>query len=244
MRPAGRQTAAWTNLGSAAERGGDRGLRMCEGLGVGVIEDRLREMGIELPAPLDAPPGVRLPYESVRVHGDLAYISGHGPFDGDRQLFSGRVGAEVSVEQAYDAARAAGLSMLASLKQELGDLDHVKGLDQGSRLRQVRRGLQRHSGRNQRLQRSHPDAVGRRRTPRTLSDRCRRAAIGHASRSRSHRHTGLIQSGDYRFGRTSAVPVGGGVQDPGGSPVFGGVLNGWAVTSPLGAVAYWRRALL
>jgi enamine deaminase RidA (YjgF/YER057c/UK114 family) len=99
---------------------------MCEGLGVGVIEDRLREMGIELPAPLDAPPGVRLPYESVRVHGDLAYISGHGPFDGDRQLFSGRVGAEVSVEQAYDAARAAGLSMLASLKQELGDLDHVK----------------------------------------------------------------------------------------------------------------------
>jgi len=93
---------------------------------MGVIEGRLDEMGLKLPAPLEAPSGVRLPYESVRVHGDLAYISGHGPFDGDRQLFSGRVGAELSVEQGYDAARAAGLSMLASLKHELGDLDQVK----------------------------------------------------------------------------------------------------------------------
>ncbi len=94
---------------------------------MGVVEDRLAEMGLELPAPLVAPAGVRLPYESLRIHGDLAYISGHGPFDGDRQLFSGRVGAELSVEEGYDAARATGLSMLASLKQELGDLDRVAG---------------------------------------------------------------------------------------------------------------------
>jgi enamine deaminase RidA (YjgF/YER057c/UK114 family) len=91
-----------------------------------VIEDRLAEIGLELPAPLVAPPGVRLPYEGLRVHGDLAYISGHGPFDGDRQLSRGSVGAELSVEDAYDAARAAGLSMLASIKSELGDLDEVK----------------------------------------------------------------------------------------------------------------------
>jgi enamine deaminase RidA (YjgF/YER057c/UK114 family) len=92
---------------------------------VGAIEDRLAEMGLALPAPLVAPPGVRLPYEALRIHGDLAYISGHGPFDGDRQLASGRVGAELSVEEAYDAARATGLPMLASLKRELGDLDRV-----------------------------------------------------------------------------------------------------------------------
>ena len=92
---------------------------------VGVIEDRLGELGLRLPAPLAAPPGVRLPFELVRVHGDLAYVSGHGPFDGDRLLVTGRVGAEVSVEQAYEAARATGLSMLASLKQELGELDRV-----------------------------------------------------------------------------------------------------------------------
>ena len=61
------------------------------------------------------------------MHGDLAYVSGHGPFDGDRQLFKGSVGAEVSVEQGYEAARATALSMLASLKQELGELDRVTG---------------------------------------------------------------------------------------------------------------------
>jgi hypothetical protein len=63
----------------------------------------------------------------VRVHGDVAYVTGHGPFDGDRLLVTGRVRAEVSVEQAYDAAWATGLSMLASLEQVLGDLDRVTG---------------------------------------------------------------------------------------------------------------------
>jgi enamine deaminase RidA (YjgF/YER057c/UK114 family) len=94
---------------------------------MGVIEDRLGEMGLALPAPVQAPEGARLPFEFVRVHGDLAYVSGHGPLDGDRVLYTGRVGGDISVEQAYDAARATGLSMLASLKQELGDLDRVTG---------------------------------------------------------------------------------------------------------------------
>jgi enamine deaminase RidA (YjgF/YER057c/UK114 family) len=91
------------------------------------IEDRLGELGLALPAPLTAPPGVQLPFDLVHVHDGLAYVSGHGPFDGDRVLVTGRVGAEVSVEQAYEAARATGLSILASLKGELGDLDRVTG---------------------------------------------------------------------------------------------------------------------
>jgi enamine deaminase RidA (YjgF/YER057c/UK114 family) len=90
-----------------------------------MIEDRLRELGLALPAPPAAPPGVQLPFELVRVHGDIAYVSGHGPLDGDRVLVTGSVGADVTVEQAYDAARATALSMLASLKQALGDLDRV-----------------------------------------------------------------------------------------------------------------------
>jgi enamine deaminase RidA (YjgF/YER057c/UK114 family) len=94
---------------------------------MGAIEDRLGGLGLTLPAPVEPPPGVRLPFDFVRVHGDLAYVSGHGPSDGDRVLYTGRVGAEVTVEQAYDAARATGLSMLASLKRELGDLDRVTG---------------------------------------------------------------------------------------------------------------------
>ena len=93
---------------------------------MGTIRDRLAEIGLQLPAPLVEPPGVRLPFEPVRVHGEVAYVSGHGPFDGDRQLFSGRVGAELSVERGYDAARATCLSMLVSLEHELGDLDRVR----------------------------------------------------------------------------------------------------------------------
>jgi enamine deaminase RidA (YjgF/YER057c/UK114 family) len=92
---------------------------------VGAIEDRLSALGLALPAPVTAPAGVRLPFDFVRIHGNLGYVSGHGPLDGDRALVTGRVGAEVSVEQAYEAARATGLSMLASLKRELGDLDRV-----------------------------------------------------------------------------------------------------------------------
>ena len=89
------------------------------------VNDRLTELGIELPAPPAAPAGVNLPFEFVSVHDGLAYVSGHGPFDGDRLLVTGSVGGEVSVEQAYDAARATGLSILASLQQELGTLDRV-----------------------------------------------------------------------------------------------------------------------
>ena len=92
---------------------------------MGAIRERLTDLGLELPSPLSAPAGVELPFDLVRVHGGLAYVSGHGPFDGDRLLIAGSVGGEVSVEQAYEAARSTALSMLASLEQELGDLDRV-----------------------------------------------------------------------------------------------------------------------
>jgi enamine deaminase RidA (YjgF/YER057c/UK114 family) len=90
------------------------------------IEDRLHQLGLSLPAPASAPPGTRLPFELVRVEGSVAYASGHGPLDGEQQLFTGRVGAEVTVEQGYEAARATALSMLASFKQELGSLERVR----------------------------------------------------------------------------------------------------------------------
>ena len=89
------------------------------------IEERLAELGLELPAPLVAPPGVELPFELVRVSGRHAYISGQVAMDGSEVLFQGKVGADMTLEQAQQAARATGLSMLAALKQELGDLDRV-----------------------------------------------------------------------------------------------------------------------
>jgi enamine deaminase RidA (YjgF/YER057c/UK114 family) len=61
----------------------------------------------------------------VKVHDGLAYIAGHGPFDGATPLVQGRLGDDLTVEDGYRAARLTALSMLASLKRELGDLDLV-----------------------------------------------------------------------------------------------------------------------
>jgi enamine deaminase RidA (YjgF/YER057c/UK114 family) len=63
----------------------------------------------------------------VRVIGDRALISGHGPQHPDGSLAGpfGKVGADVTVEQGYQAARLTALSMLGSLARELGDLDRV-----------------------------------------------------------------------------------------------------------------------
>ena len=92
---------------------------------MGRIDDRLAELDIELPRPFAAPAGVEFKFELVRRSGGLAYVSGHGPVDGDRTLVAGRVGAEVSLEQATEAARLTGLGIFASLRDELGDLDRV-----------------------------------------------------------------------------------------------------------------------
>jgi enamine deaminase RidA (YjgF/YER057c/UK114 family) len=92
---------------------------------VGRIEQRLEELGLALPDPFTAPPGVEFRFELVRVAGTVAYVSGHGPVDGDRTLASGKVGAEVTPQDGYEAARLTGLSVLASLKQSLGELDRV-----------------------------------------------------------------------------------------------------------------------
>lgn len=91
------------------------------------IEKKLESLGLTLPPPMKAPEGILLPFANVLVHGNRAFISGHGPqnSDGSIALPLGKVGAEVSLEQAYLAARLTALSMLGSLKRELGDLDRV-----------------------------------------------------------------------------------------------------------------------
>ncbi len=91
------------------------------------IERKLADMGLELPPPIKAPPGVVLPFSFVRLHQGMAYISGHGPQNADGSVAGpfGKLGAEVTVEQGYEAAKAVALSMLGSLKRELGDLDRL-----------------------------------------------------------------------------------------------------------------------
>ncbi|HCV43617.1 MAG TPA: hypothetical protein DGH68_09045, partial [Bacteroidetes bacterium] len=71
--------------------------------------------------------GVVLPFQFVRVSGSKAFISGHGPTNADGSLAAplGKVGREVTPEQAYVSARLTGMAILGSLKRALGDLDRI-----------------------------------------------------------------------------------------------------------------------
>jgi len=91
------------------------------------IRQRLSDLGLALPAPLQLPPGAALPFPWVRVIGDRALVSGHGPTNADGTLARplGKVGREVTLEQAYCAARLTGLAILGSLERTLGDLDRI-----------------------------------------------------------------------------------------------------------------------
>jgi hypothetical protein len=91
------------------------------------IEDRLRELGLILPPPLQPPPGVVFPFQAVRIIGRRALIAGHGPQapDGSVAQPLGKLGREVSVEQGFIAARLTALSILGSLQRALGDLDRI-----------------------------------------------------------------------------------------------------------------------
>lgn len=91
------------------------------------IDQRLKDLGVTLPPPVQLPPAVILPFPWVRVIGNRAVISGHGPIAADGALAPpfGKVGREVSLQQAYAAARLTGLAILGSLKRELGDLDRI-----------------------------------------------------------------------------------------------------------------------
>ena len=85
------------------------------------IDAKLKQMGLSLPQPI-VPPGN---YEPIVVHAGLAYVAGHGPFDGQRLLVRGIVGRDLTLEEGYEAARLTALSILASLRLALGDLDRV-----------------------------------------------------------------------------------------------------------------------
>ncbi len=91
------------------------------------IEEKLKKMGLVLPEPTLVPKGVSLPFSSVRVVGDRAFISGHGPTNPDGSLWDrlGKVGGDLSLEEGYEAAKSTALAILGDLKRALGDLDRV-----------------------------------------------------------------------------------------------------------------------
>lgn len=85
-------------------------------------EERFAALQLELP-PAPKPVAV---YRPVVVVQGIAYVSGHGPVCSDGSLIKGRVGAELSLEEGYAAARQVGLALLATLKSHFGSLDAIK----------------------------------------------------------------------------------------------------------------------
>lgn len=86
------------------------------------FDDQIKKMGIELPTKV----GLRGGVVPCVEYGNLLYVSGHGPEDHEGNLlYRGRVGAEVSPEDAYQAARATGVQLLRSVRDHLGSLDRV-----------------------------------------------------------------------------------------------------------------------
>ena len=86
-------------------------------------EERLKELGIDLP-PIPQPMANYVPAKRV---GSLLFVAGHGPAR-DRQgnRPTGKVGVDLTLEEGYEAARLAGLNLLATLRAELGTLNRVR----------------------------------------------------------------------------------------------------------------------
>lgn len=85
------------------------------------VEERLRALGIALPAP--RPPAAS--YVHARRIGDLLYLAGQDPEFPDGGTGRGRLGAGMPVEEGYRQARQVGLVLLAAMRDALGDLDRV-----------------------------------------------------------------------------------------------------------------------
>ena len=90
---------------------------------MGAIEDRIKELGHTLPGP-SAPGGNYVPAVAVPSAG-LVYTAGNVARRPDGTMIVGKLGADLTVEQGYEAAKVTALNLLGVLKAELGDLDRV-----------------------------------------------------------------------------------------------------------------------
>lgn len=85
-------------------------------------DEQFEKSGLTLP-PAPAPGGV---YKPCLIDGNHLYLSGHGPVQNDKSLIIGRIGRDLTMEEGKDAARQVGLTMLATIKANLGSLNRVK----------------------------------------------------------------------------------------------------------------------
>jgi hypothetical protein len=92
------------------------------------VESKLQDLGLVLPDAPKVPPGFKFSFAWTRVYDGRLYLSGHSAQAPDGSYIGpfGKVPSEVSLEEAQEAARNTALSMLASIKRELGELDRVR----------------------------------------------------------------------------------------------------------------------
>ena len=86
------------------------------------IENRLEEIGIELPPPVKPVAN----YVTTVQTGNLVFTSGHGPVNMSGELEKGQLGTDMTIEEGYQSARLVGLGLISTLKDTLGDLDRIK----------------------------------------------------------------------------------------------------------------------
>ncbi|MBB6635643.1 RidA family protein [Cohnella thailandensis] len=86
------------------------------------IEQKLMEMGIVLPGPIEP----KFSYVPAKTFGNFVYTSGQDCRINGVLMYEGKVGAEVTLEQGREAARQTGINLLTVLKHHLGDLDRIK----------------------------------------------------------------------------------------------------------------------
>jgi enamine deaminase RidA (YjgF/YER057c/UK114 family) len=92
------------------------------------VADKINALGLALPAPIQLPPGVVAKFPFVRIIGNRALVSGHGPLNADGSLampLFGKVGKDLDLSQATEAAQLTTLAILSSLKDALGSLDRI-----------------------------------------------------------------------------------------------------------------------
>ncbi len=92
-------------------------------------EARLAAMGLTLPSPVQVPEGLHLPFTFINVRGSRVLISGHPEQSPEGRIAGpyGQVGADLTTAQAAGVAQRIGLSVLANLKTEIGELSRVAG---------------------------------------------------------------------------------------------------------------------
>lgn len=84
-------------------------------------DSKIAELKLELP-PAPKPMGV---YKPMVIAGNMVYVSGHGPLKPDKTLIAGRVGQDLDLDAGKHAARQVGLTILSTLRENLGSLDRI-----------------------------------------------------------------------------------------------------------------------